>query len=140
MDEKSSIPQEYLDQLTKLGLWHSSPMGCFAGGCWIAKPVTTDGNSIPNYEGGFVSLGSDESEKDLAIQSDATMLSLSPDKTDGKWIVRGVEGCGGMLPTDFINAWDTLDEAILDIRDFYFGDPTRINSKATIYSGLKKES
>ncbi len=121
MSTESTIPKEYLKKLIECGLWHSKPMGCFGGGVWIVKPSTTKGNRIPDYEPCNVP---------HQPESDAPLLSLSPDTQDNKWVVLGVDGAGGMSAADFVTIWNTLDEAIADIKDFYFGDPHRMNAKA----------
>ncbi|MBS1954922.1 MAG: hypothetical protein JST89_12090 [Cyanobacteria bacterium SZAS-4] len=131
MTTESTIPAEYLKKLTECGLWHSKPMGCFGGGVWIVKPSSSKGNKIPDYEpSGLVFIDDGGEAVPEQPDSDAPMLSLSPDTQDNKWVVLGVDGVGGMSAADFVTIWDTLDEAIEDIKDFYFGDPTRMSAKA----------
>lgn len=47
-----------------------------------------------------------------------------------RWQVDGQDCAGGMGPANFIDEWQTAEEAIKDILDFYFGDPTRMKRKA----------
>ncbi|MBS1955285.1 MAG: hypothetical protein JST89_13955 [Cyanobacteria bacterium SZAS-4] len=122
-----SSPVEYLKQLIGLGLWYSRPMPCFGGGVWILKPVEAGGNSIPGYTASGVAWVSFDEIEELPTQlpqpeSDAAMLALFKDHLEDRWVVFGVDCAGGMGPADFIGLWTTLDEAIADINDFYFGD------------------
>lgn len=57
------------------------------------------------------------------------MLAFYKHKYADKWIVYAVDCAGGMGPADFVDIWDTPEEAIADIKDFYFGDPARMNLK-----------
>ena len=46
-----------------------------------------------------------------------------------RWQVHGQDCAGGLGPADFINEWQTPEEAVKDILDFYFGDPKRMQKK-----------
>lgn len=128
--EGSIIPQEYLSQLYDLGLWLFAAPHCYNYGVRIYKPITAGGNGAPDYApAGVVNLLEEAGEETLSPKSDAPALFFFQDPNDGVWIVYGVEGAGGLLPADFITQWKTAEEAIADIKDFYFGDPTRVNAK-----------
>ncbi|MBS1955286.1 MAG: hypothetical protein JST89_13960 [Cyanobacteria bacterium SZAS-4] len=131
------IHQKYLDRLIEMGLWHSEPIHLFNGGVRVRKPIETTGNNIAGSDHGlvdFVSEDSDEAKaKEVLIEvSDAPMILFYHDEEAGKWVVSAVDGCGGMLPGDFVNTWDTAEEALKDIEDFYFGDPARMNAKVYV--------
>lgn len=50
--------------------------------------------------------------------------------SDGKkWVVTVHDYIPGPGPGDFRNEWDTPEEAVTDILDFFFGDQTRMNVK-----------
>ncbi len=114
------IGEKYLEQLRERGLLTSgpfSPRHSLAHAFWIHKPAATKGNSVPDYRMGFVT-------GDETIPCDAPSILLRPE--DGKWAVWMQEGIPGMRPGDFKNHWDTEQEAIDDILDFYFGNPERM--------------
>lgn len=123
-EKRSSIKEKYLDQLRERGLHTSHPMGCFRGGVWICKPVSTPGNCIQDYSSGYISIGDEPACPD----TDAPMLALYPEGDE--WVVEGVESSGGMGPADFIDRWPSAEEALQDIFDFFFGDPERMRKKA----------
>lgn len=132
--EEYSIPQKYLKQLSELGLWYSPPMKCFGGGVWINKPVVAGGNSIPNYEPpGVIVIRYENEEAGPYLpqpDSDAPLVALYKDRSTDCWVVWGVGCSGGMGPADFVGLWTTLEDAIDDIADFYFGDSARMDLKA----------
>ena len=50
---------------------------------------------------------------------------------DGEvWVVLAEEYCPGPGPGDFLDEWNTPEEAVEDILSFYFGDPERMRAKA----------
>lgn len=127
------IEVKYLDQLRAAGLFVSQPVPAFGGGYWICKPKTTQGNNAPGLTFGFISLAPDPPSP----KTDAPLLKLM--FKDDHWIVNGVDQAGGMGPTDFIDKWATPEEAVKDILDFYFGDPSRMQKKAEMrYEAQKR--
>jgi hypothetical protein len=130
------IPEKYLNQLHEMGLLTSSPVSVFANGVYVMKPVATVGNNIAGYKTGLASFG-DGGEVDC-VDCDATALRFI--HCDGIWQVNGMDSCGGIAPADFINEWSTAEEAVQDIRDFFFGDPTRMNAKAAYFRDPKGET
>ncbi|MCB9469966.1 MAG: hypothetical protein H6677_16970 [Candidatus Obscuribacterales bacterium] len=121
----SKIEQKYLEKLRTSGLHVSHTIPAFNDGVWVGKPVTTRGNSIQGYEPGYIVIGDDP----LPPKMDAPMLKFHKTKTE-TWMVRGDDYVGGPGPGDFNNEWNTPEEAIEDILDFYFGDPARMRAKA----------
>lgn len=119
------IDKKYLDQLRSAGLHVSHPIPAFGDGVWICKPTTTPGHKVPGLEGGYITL---EGEGPGCPDIDAPMLAFF--YHNDKWIVSGQDYAGGMGPADFIDEWETLEEAVNDILDFFFGDPTRMQKKA----------
>jgi len=117
------INEKYLDQLRAAGLHVSHPIGAFLSGVWVCKPKTTPGHNMPRYSGGYMSLGDEPACPDI----DAPMLKFMC--RDNVWRVDGQDCAGGMGPADFIDEWSTPEEAVQDILDFYFGDPTRMARK-----------
>lgn len=117
------IPEKIINLLHHRGLYVGKLFGkehIWSGGAWIAKPRNTPGNIIENYEGEF------------PIETDATPLVLYG--RDEKWYVLAQEHAPVMYGGDFENCWDTVEEAINDIFDFYFGDPARMMKKQEIYA------
>jgi hypothetical protein len=78
---------------------------------------------MPGYSGGYMSLGDEPACPDI----DAPMLKFL--FANDTWQVHGQDCAGGMGPADFIDEWSTPEEAVQDILDFYFGDPTRMARK-----------
>jgi hypothetical protein len=120
-----SIDEKYIDQLQSAGLHVSHPIPAFGDGVWICKPTTTPGHNVPGLEGGYTTL---EGEGPGCPDIDAPMLAFF--YHHDKWIVSGQDCAGGMGPADFVDEWDTPEEAVKDILDFYFGDPKRMQKKA----------
>ncbi|HMP53332.1 MAG TPA: hypothetical protein PKD05_17415, partial [Candidatus Melainabacteria bacterium] len=78
------IDQEYLSQLQSAGLHVSHPIPAFCDGVWVCKPVTTPGNNLPGYTGGYITIGdADPGCPDI----DAPMLGFY--FHHDKWIVDG---------------------------------------------------
>lgn len=125
------IEQKHLNRLQSSGLHVSPPMSCFGGGVWIKKPSTTKGHHIPapEFESSYISFDEDP---DTQPDTDAPMIAFY--EQDGKWVVNGKRTTGkDLAPGDFINEWETPDEAVEDILDFYFGDSSRMLLKALVY-------
>lgn len=119
------IEEKYLNELREAGLHVSHPIEAFLAGVWVCKPTSTPGNHIPGYSGGgYISLGDAQQCPDI----DAPMLKFF--FANGSWQVHGQDCAGGLGPADFIDEWSTPEEAVKDILDFYFGDPTRMERKA----------
>ena len=118
------IDEKHLTVLRAAGLHVSQPIGALRGGVWACKPVATSGNNIPGYSGGYMSVGDEPPCPD----TDAPMLKFF--LLNDKWQVHGQDCAGVMGPADFIDEWSTQEEAVKDILDFYFGDPTRMERKA----------
>lgn len=116
------IGEKYIDQLKKRGLLPAgpfSPSHTLAHAYWIHKPKATPGNTTPSLVHYFET-GSE------TIPLDAPSLLLLP--KEDKWVVWMQEGVPTMRPGDFRHCWDTEQEAIDDILDFYFGNPERMNA------------
>lgn len=131
----SLIPQTYLDRLRELGLWWYVAPHCFNYGVRIYKPLSAGGNGNADYEPielvTFLDSDGESKMQTLSPESDAPVLIFFHQPGHApSWIVYGVDCSGGMGPADFVNTWSTAEEAIADIKDFYFGDPTRVNAKA----------
>lgn len=121
------INTSFLQHLLDRGLYVSQPYPQDHGwsrGVRIGKPSNVEGNHIPGYEASFIVIGDMESPPEM----DAPMVALF--RKDNKWIVHSQESTPKMGIGDFQNIWETPEEAIEDILDFYFGDPTRMNAKA----------
>jgi hypothetical protein len=121
-----SIPEPCLAKLTAAGLLALRPFRMSRGGLAlegirIAKPRSTPGNTLPGEE---VTLSSGGVQVDVL---DAPILDLY---TNGaSWFVRSHDWIPGPGPGDFLNGWSTVDEAIADVLDFYFGHPGRMAAK-----------
>jgi hypothetical protein len=123
----AKIQEKYLQQLRDAGLFVSSaysPTHAWPDGVRVGKPTSTPGNSIPDFETGYIVLG----DAPLPPDMDAPMVVLC--WSGDLWRVYGQDSAGGMTPADFVNEWSSPDEAIRDILAFYFGDPRRMKAKA----------
>lgn len=121
------IDKKYLDQLRAAGLHLSPPVPAFYNGVWVCKPKNVPGHSFPGPHSGYVVIGDDVPEPP---EIDAPMLMFYT--WDGEWVVRGQECVPSPGPADFQNAWQNPEDAISDILDFFFGDPTRMEKKAVV--------
>ncbi|MBO3460427.1 hypothetical protein G7B40_019980 [Aetokthonos hydrillicola Thurmond2011] len=90
----------------------------FANGYSIAKPKSTPGNIRKDYE---CSWGSEE------IPCDAPGANLYPKESKSKWIFEIWEWLPGPGPGDFQKSFESIDEAIAAILEYYFGDPLQMN-------------
>ena len=114
------IDQKFLDQLRAAGLFVSSSYPSFhvcPDAVRVGKPLTTRGNSIPGYE---------ISWEGVALDAPTVVLYTS----ENRWIVVAQEYSPTAGPGDFIDIWDTPDEAVKDILDLFLGDGTRMAKKA----------
>lgn len=117
------IPEQNLDRLRAAGLLISEPFVpnhvAFPDGVIVAKPAAVAGHSLPDYEAwwGFPD----------GILLDAPGLWLHSDGS--KWFVTSHDYVPGPGPGDFVNVWDSPEEAVTDILDFYFGSPARMDVK-----------
>ncbi len=100
----------------KLFVSKSYPAGHITeNGIWIAKPSEIPGNSIPDYNGTY---------GDIPIDAPAIMLY----PTAEGWVVLNQAHVPTLGPGDFENIWQTLQEAVDDVIDFYFGNPERMEA------------
>ena len=93
--------------------------GPFRHGYIVCKPDTTKENTRLDYECGFGDI-------DNRSETDATVSWIYPDP-DGTWNFQVSVYAPGPRPGDFINNHPTLEDAITDLRDYYFSDPVRMN-------------
>lgn len=117
------IPEQSIQRLRSAGLFVSDPWPSshvWPDNVLIGKPTGVPGNSIPDYTTFF---GLHD-----PIEFDAPPVRLWFDGE--KWLVLAEEYIPGPGPGDFLDEWDTIDEAVDDILDFYFGDPKRMQVKA----------
>ncbi len=131
----SKIDEKYLKRLRDASLFVSEPYSEGHGwehGVRVGKPAQITGNSIPGYEGGYITIG----EEIQPPEMDAPFVVLLS-RAEG-WMVRAQECIPIPGMGDFVNVWKTADEAIQDILDFYFGNPERMNQKAKRKEDLKK--
>lgn len=119
------IEEEFLEKLQEHGLHVSHSFPSLCGGVWVCKPTTTPGHSVPGYSGGYISIG----DVPVCPEIDAPMLKFY--FHNDKWIVDGQDCAGEMGPADFIDEWQTPEEAVMDILDFFFGNPERMQKKAS---------
>ncbi len=116
------VYERYLRRLVAAGLVVSEPfepqhMSC-PDGVMVAKPASVIGNGIREWSVGWFD----------TTTVDGPTLYLH---TDGhKWFVRE-EGDG------FEDMWDSGEQAVADILDYYFGDPGRM-AQAAGARGLKE--
>jgi len=122
------ISEKSLEQLRSKGLLAMPTFGSnhrgYPNGCWIGKPVGVKGNSCPGIERPIFSKLDDQGRRVPGPMVDAPVLVFG--SADTKYYVSLEEGIGERLPYDFINEWSSLEEAVADIIDFYFGDAARV--------------
>lgn len=114
-DAKIEIADAHLGKLREAGLYVSKifPTGHrWQGGVRVAKPKGVGGNVVPDYV-----LTCDS----LELNAPSIMFIQNGDK----WDVFTQE-CVPQGPNDLNNLWSTLEEAVEDILEFYFGDPERM--------------
>lgn len=121
------IEDKYKQQLRHAGLFVSEPY--VEGHAWeygvrVGKPSTIAGNSIAGYDASYITIGDAPEPPEM----DAPMIILYT--TGDVWIVHAQESVPEPGATDFINKWNSPEEAVADILDFYFGDPSRMRAKA----------
>ena len=122
----AQIPDEVVSKLRGAGLLVDRCFDAddreFPGGVVIAKPVGVAGNEVAGFDCSFGDSG--------ARVGPAVFLHHD----SSKWIVTSHDFVPGPGPGDFVNAWDTPDEAVADVLDFYFGDPVRMTIKAMLFA------
>lgn len=120
------IPEECILKLRSFGLFVAMPMSpnhVFPNGVLVGKPVNVPGNHIPGYSTAYVI----NLDTDQEVQFDAPPVWLYGHC--GVWVVLAEEYCPGPGPGDFVHEWQTPEDAVQDILDFYFGDPRRMQAK-----------
>lgn len=132
------IDDKYLQRLKEAGLYISEPFPEGHGwehGVRIGKPVTTPGNSIPDYDDGYITIGS-KSVEPPEIDSPIVIFYHK----GNSWVVHSQECVPDPGPGDFQNVWNTPEEALDDIIDFFFGDPERMRRKAERKEAARKRA
>ncbi|CAN5319528.1 hypothetical protein BH11CYA1_BH11CYA1_48260 [soil metagenome] len=115
-EEQNRLVQETID----LGLYfRRNETGPYRHGFFVCKPDTTKGNTRPDSKCGYGDI-------DNLSQTDAPVSWIYPDP-DGTWNFQVSVYVPGPGPGDFINNHPTMEDAITDLRDYYFGDPVRMN-------------
>ncbi len=126
------IEEKYLQQLRDRNLYVSMPFSkgrTLEGSVWVAKPASIQGNCISGYSS---SIGE--------IPIDAPAILLRP--TSEGWIVLNQDHIPELGPGDFKNVWQTQQEAVDDIIEFYFGSSKRmevINRRLNLIIQSKKD-
>ncbi len=126
------IEEKYLQQLRDRNLYVSMPFSkgrTLEGSVWVAKPTSIQGNCISGYSS---TVGE--------IPIDAPAVLLRP--TSDGWTVLNQDHIPELGPGDFKNVWQTQQEAVDDILDFYFGSPERMeitNQRINLIIQSKKD-
>jgi len=106
-------------RLSAAGLIMSEPFVpehcAFPDGITIGKPTTVSGNSRTGHRARFG-----------GVEIDGPCPYLHCARS--KWVVTVEEYEPGPGPGDFVNEWNTPDEAIADILEYFFGDPKRMQA------------
>ncbi|HEY9679973.1 MAG TPA: hypothetical protein V6C86_00095 [Oculatellaceae cyanobacterium] len=121
------IPEKSIQKLRSRGLFVSEPTWSdhiYPDGVRVGKPENVEGNFIPDYSSSLVL----DIETGEEVRFNAPMVWLFGNHD--LWFVLGEEYCPGPGPGDFFDEWSTPDQAVADILDFYFGDATRMQTKA----------
>ncbi len=88
----------------------------FPNGYSIAKPTSVLGNTRKDCECLF---GNDK------IPCDAPVANIYP--KENKWVFEISEWIPGPAIGDFQHLFGSIDDAVLSILDYYFGNPSRMN-------------
>ena len=110
------IDNLHLQKLRDNGLFVSEPYPqghVLEFGVIVGKPTQVGGNFIPEFETAY-----DE------IRMNAPMLTLF--STGKIWLTHVQEHIPDPGAGDFTNEWNSPEEAINDILDYYFGNPARM--------------
>jgi hypothetical protein len=115
------VPEHCLDRLRAAGLLVSEPfdpnLSGWPQGVAVGKPDSVRGNCIPGTKRYWGASGQ---------VVDAPCPYLHFDAGSRKWVVTVHEYIPGPGPGDFVNVWDTPEEAVTDILDYLLGDPARM--------------
>jgi hypothetical protein len=118
------VPEHCLNRLRAAGLLVSEPYVpnhvAWPDGVAVGKPESVRGNCIPGTKAYWGASGP---------VVDAPCPCLHFDSRSGKWVVTVHEYIPGPGPGDFVNVWDTPEEAVADILDYLLGDAARMRVK-----------
>ena len=118
----ATIPDEHLDRLRAAGLLVSDPFlaghVAFPDGIVVGKPKSVPGHCLPDFECLFGANGTPVDAPTLYLHSDG-----------GRWFVTSHDYVPGPGPRDFVDEWNTPEEAVADVLNFYFGDAARMDAK-----------
>ena len=121
------IADEHIEKLRSHGLFVANPKSsdsCYPDGVLVGKPLDVPGNNIVGYSSAYVVDIDAENE----VRFDAPPVWFYGHC--GIWVVLGEDYCPGPGPGDFLDEWNTPEEAVQDILAFYFGDSSRMQAKA----------
>lgn len=124
----SYIDDKYLKQLRERHLHVSQPFQkgrTLEDAVRVAKPATVPGNFV---------LGFESECGEIPINAPALLLR----STNEGWVVLYQDHVPTPGPGDFENIWQTPQEAVDDILDFYFGNPERMNTISQLWSSVGK--
>lgn len=114
------VPEQCLLRLRSSGLLVSDPYVpnhlAYPEGVQVGKPASVSGNAIPGYEGYWD-----------GVLVDAPSLVMHAQRS--KWLVVSHDIIPGPGVGDFVDEWDSPEQAVDDILDFYFGDSRRMEVK-----------
>lgn len=128
------IPTEYIRKLESHGLFVSEAGeadSAFPGGVLVGKPESVKGNCIPRFVRSYapdLKLIDDQIQICDEVRCDAPLVRLFG--TGDSWFVLSQDYSPVFGPGDFKDEWATIDEAVGDILDFFFGSPLRMKLKA----------
>ncbi len=88
----------------------------------IFKPNHVEGNYIEGYEEKLFGSKGDELELITTLNSPVSNLYSH----GGKWFFMVWKYAPGPGPGDFDTEYDTVDDCLADIINYYFGDPGRM--------------
>ena len=132
----ANLPEKSLDELRAKGLLVLAGFEpdhiAYPNGYWVGKPTSIPGNTCPRGEELFVGDLDDDNRPII----DAPILVLY--SKDERYFVELRECFTNPGLGDFVNEWPTIDEAIADIFDYYFGDSTRMDAKRKAWEKSQK--
>ena len=121
----AAIDARHIDKLRAASLVVSEPFlpdhSAFPEGVIVGKPATVQGHSLPDYETLWVDA------EGRSVSLDAPVVYLHG---EGRcWYVTSHDSIPSPGVDDFVTTWGTPEEAVLDILDFFFGAPYRMDAK-----------
>jgi len=117
------VPEHCLERLRAARLLVSAPYGpnhtAYPDGVAVGKPTAVPGNSTGKSRGLFGS---------VEVDGPCPRLYYA----GATWVVTVDEYIPGPGPGDFVNEWASAEDAVADILEYFFGDPSRMQAFSVV--------